>query len=245
MALEHTEHWAEILAMRDEHSLRAIGERFGATPGQVSAALCRAGARWGPPAPTLVLGEDDDLPPEPGEESSAHGQRARARPGSKDSLIIDHLDKLGRRPDAEVAALAGVSVRTVASFRARNEIAGYAGPRRKPTRTRHRKSKIDPYADLVGSLSDREVAKRAGVTLNAVRNYRQKRGISAPGAASSNGAPPSSGRLQAWKLVANQGGEEVIGIILAHGLVEAAKQAAAKGFTEASISLSFEGDVLD
>ena len=39
-------------------------------------------------------------------------------------------------------------------------------------------------------------------------------------------------------------GKEVRGIILAHSLVEAAQKAAARGFREASISLTYEGEVL-
>ncbi|MCB9665554.1 MAG: hypothetical protein H6732_15695 [Alphaproteobacteria bacterium] len=90
------------------------------------------------------------LPPEPGDprvvdaggERLAHGAvdpsvreaLARLRPGSKDMQVAAYADLLGRVPDAEVARRAGVSIRTIASFRARHAIPGYAGPRRPATR---------------------------------------------------------------------------------------------------------------
>lgn len=42
---------------------------------------------------------------------------------------------------------------------------------------RNRISKIDPYAQILGTASDRSVAERAGVSIKAVRDYRKRRGI--------------------------------------------------------------------
>ena len=44
-----------------------------------------------------------------------------------------------------------------------------------------RRSKLDPYADKVGTLPDREVAELAGVTVENVRTWRKRRGIPSPG----------------------------------------------------------------
>ena len=77
----------------------------------------------------------------------------------------------------EIAKKAGVSVRTIASFRSRNQIPGYSGRTAKKSGRTRRKSRIDPFADIVGKVPDRVVAEKAGVTLNAVRNYRASRGI--------------------------------------------------------------------
>lgn len=240
MPLEHTDAWSQILDLKDELTLKQIGDRFKVSPGEVSAAFSRTRTRWGP-LPGMQPAAEDELPPEPGEEvavAASESDLAPARPGSKDPLILAYMDLLGRRPDAEVAERAGVSVRTVASFRARHGIAGYAGPRRKAARPRKRRSKIDPHVELVGKMSDQEVAERAGVTLNAVRNYRQKHGIAAPDAGTS---PPG---LQAWRVVAERAGVTVRGIILARTPVEAALKAVAKGLDESSISLTHEGEVL-
>lgn len=46
-----------------------------------------------------------------------------------------------------------------------------------------RGSKLEDFADLIGKLSDSEVARRAGVTGQAVRNYRKRRNIPASVAA--------------------------------------------------------------
>lgn len=42
---------------------------------------------------------------------------------------------------------------------------------------RTRISKIDPYTQILGTASDRSVAERAGVSIQAVRDYRKRRGI--------------------------------------------------------------------
>ncbi len=51
-----------------------------------------------------------------------------ARPGSKDALVAARFNLLGKVPDHEIARLAGVSVRTVASYRTRHGIAGFRAP---------------------------------------------------------------------------------------------------------------------
>jgi len=94
---------------------------------------------------------------------------------------VPFLEELGKVPDADIADKAGVSVRTVASFRSRHDIAGYSGPRRRKSGRKRRASRVDPFADLLGTVPDRVVAEKAGVSLNAVRNYRVKHGIPAAG----------------------------------------------------------------
>jgi hypothetical protein len=107
------------------------------------------------------------------------------RPGSKDGLIRFHGDKLGKIPDAEVAKLAGVSVRSVASYRARNKIPGYKGPRRKTPPASgpggRRASRLENFMDILGKVPDRVVADKSGMSIGAVRNFRIKNGISASG----------------------------------------------------------------
>lgn len=126
--LESTAAWPEIVRRRDEATLAALAERAGVTPGEVAAALERSGV--------LVHGPDDALPPEPGEDGASVVQAELLRPGSKDGRIAALSDLLGKVPDKEIAAKAGVSIRTVASFRARHDIPGYRGPRRARTTTR-------------------------------------------------------------------------------------------------------------
>lgn len=227
--IETYEWWPELLALKDELSLRELAERFDVTPGAISAAFKRTGTRRkpAPPGPralrrTTREDPEAELPPEAGsEEGFESTQTPRARPGSKDSQILDNYELLGSVPDAEVARRAGVSVRTIASFRARHNIPGYTGPRRTASQRGPRLSKIDPYADLLGKVPDRVVAERAGVSLNAVRNYRVKRGIPAAGRTATLTPLPSTGN-KAWKITIRAGGAEAERVVVAEGLVQAA-----------------------
>jgi hypothetical protein len=161
MGLEHESWWGDLLAKKDTTPLRELAIEFGTSVGVLSAALKRTGTVRVPQGDSVAAPDTSQEP---------------ARPGSKDAMIEPHASLLGKVPDAEVADKAGVSVRTIASYRSRNQIAGYQG-RTLPKKRRQRKSRIDPFQDLLGQVPDRVVAEKAGVTLNAVRNYRANRGI--------------------------------------------------------------------
>jgi hypothetical protein len=106
-------------------------------------------------------------------------------------------DIVGVEPDAEVASKAGVSTETVRTFRVRRGIpalwrgemsapqkpAGVAasavGAKSRKRAFRGRRSRLDPYVHLLGSLPDGEVAAMAGVTSENVRAFRRRRGIGA------------------------------------------------------------------
>ncbi|MBJ93462.1 MAG: hypothetical protein CMP23_03205 [Rickettsiales bacterium] len=131
--------------------------------------------------------------------------RKRIRAFSPRKSKLDGFAELiGLVPDKEVAAKAEVTVENVRSYRMRRGIpAAFRGETaealqaklnhrqaskpaaRKPARKARRKmrrrrtSKLDPYLELLGDLSDRELADRAGVTPENVRAYRVRRGIPA------------------------------------------------------------------
>lgn len=228
--IETYDWWPELLALKDELSLRELAERFDVTPGAISAAFKRTGTtrKPAPPGPRALRKRRDedggDLPPEPGDGDDLYEdgeEPPRPRPGSKDTHILDNYDLLGEVPDAEVARRAGVSVRTIASFRARHNIPGYSGPRRTSSSRGPRLSKIDPFSDLLGKVPDRVVAERAGVSLNAVRNYRVKRGIPAAGRTATLTPVPSTG-AKAWKVTIRTGQVDAERVVVADGLVQAA-----------------------
>ncbi len=123
------------------------------------------------PAPSRALHDQ--------ERSGAGAHRTRG--GCKDERLDALRDLLGQIPDADIARKAGVSVRTVASFRAKHNIPGFHGVRRSPLPRGHDASRLDRWHDLVGAVPDHEVAQRAGMSLGAVRNYRIKHGIEACG----------------------------------------------------------------
>ena len=224
--LETLEFWPELVSLKDELSLRELSERFGVTPGAISAALKRTGTTRtpAPPGPRSARRRPGDLPPEPGE--AGEGAPPSPRPGSKDHLIHAHWDLLGNVPDAEVAREAGVSVRTVASFRARHNVPGYTGPRRSARSQKRRPSKIDAYAHLLGTVPDRVVAQRASVSLNAVRNYRNKRGIAAaPRERGTEPAAPRTAGAQAWRVTLRQADQEVVRVVVADDINHALSMA--------------------
>lgn len=247
--LETLDFWPDLVALKDELSLRELSERFGVTPGAISAALKRTGTTRSPAPPgprsarqrsskassksRKASKDGDALPPEAGSDTDGDDKSPPPpRPGSKDHLLIPHWDLLGAVPDADVAREAGVSVRTVASYRARHEISGYSGPRRTSKGSRRRPSKIDAVAHLVGKVPDRVVAQEAGVSTNAVRNYRYKHGIPAvprertvdvERTLSSAGTTPRSG-TQAWKVTLDHGGEQQVRVVLADDMEGAVDQ---------------------
>jgi len=250
--LETYDWWPELVALKDELSLRELAEKFSVTPGAISAALKREGItrKPAPPGPRAHRkkkprkarqAEEEPLPPEPGEVRAPPEGLPSPRPGSKDAQIHAHAELLGKVPDREVADLAGVSVRTIASFRSRHDIPAYSGPKR-ASAPRKRRSKIEPFEHLLGQSSDQEVADLAGVTVNAVRNYRAKRNIAAP--ASSRAA--SSGQ-QAWQVVIQRNERQVHRVVLAGSLVDAARIASDQGHLHEAdrvISVTWVGEML-
>jgi transcriptional regulator with XRE-family HTH domain len=158
--------WGEAIRLKDRMTLRELADHLGISVGMLTVEMKRAG----------VARRAQVAPPEPGVRETAKG-----RNGSKDGQIDQFFHLLGKVPDSEVARLAEVSVRTVASFRSRHEINGYKGPRRRPAPRGRRESKLEDFHHLLGHIPDRVVAEEAGMSLGAVRNYRIKHEIEPAG----------------------------------------------------------------
>lgn len=169
--------WSEAMRLKDTMPLRELAGRVGVSTGTLSSELKKAGIRRRLRLDPEPSSSRQAGPPMPNKPSHSPNRRH----GSKDSQIEQFFHLLGKIPDSEVARLAEVSVRTVASYRARNDIAGYEGPRRRPQARGGRQSKLDDYKHLLGKLPDRVVAEEAGMSLGAVRNYRIKNDIPAAG----------------------------------------------------------------
>ncbi|MFZ5476690.1 MAG: hypothetical protein ACOZNI_07945 [Myxococcota bacterium] len=120
-------------------------------------------------------------------------ERPTSAPRRRRSKMDEVLHLIGVRSDTEVAALAGVTPDNVRNYRRRHGIAA-AGrsvdvtvpaaappaeaveaprPRRKPGR----KTPIDAYAHLLGTVPDAEVARLAGASVAAVATYRMRRKV--------------------------------------------------------------------
>ncbi|MFZ5476902.1 MAG: helix-turn-helix domain-containing protein [Myxococcota bacterium] len=116
-------------------------------------------------------------------------------PGRRSS-IDPYVHLLGTVPDSEIAAMAGVTREAVTKLRARRGIPGFGtaapvnqspgpsvvveapAPAEVPPPSR-RASKLDAFRDIVGVLSDAEVAARSGVSAEGVRMFRKRNGIPA------------------------------------------------------------------
>lgn len=187
-----------------------------------------------------------------GEMKRVSGSPFRARKSKLDSFI----DIVGVESDAAVAVKASVSTEAVRSFRARRGIPAMwrgeterpASPARRKRRAekttfRGRRSRIEPYAHLLGERADKDVAAMAGVTVQNVRAYRRRRGIelrsSSPAtslshvralfatASSDDAARVSSSEPDQWAyLVTVQiGAEEKDFVVFGESLSDAAKTA--------------------
>ena len=104
------------------------------------------------------------------------------------SRIGDFEHLLGVEPDAAVAAKAGVTRAAVSAWRKKHGIAPLH-PRTDtpPTSSKRRgrppkvenQSKVEAFRDKVGNMADGDVAALAGVSRDAVVDYRRKHGIPA------------------------------------------------------------------
>lgn len=197
--------WMDFLQQRNDASLIELAVRFETTVSALVLALQRTST---PRVPSWSAGALRALGPEvprPNEGPPLH------RPGSKDRRIDGIRDQLGRISDRAAAEIAGVSQRTITSYRQRHGIPAFTG--RGAAKGTHRRSRVDPFRDLLGTMTDREVAERAGVTVNAVRNYRQSRGIESyrstvPGAAATEHT--RSARAFTWRVGFEDGSTGVV-----------------------------------
>lgn len=163
-----------------------------------------------------------------------------------DSVLEPYASSLGRVPDHKVAEQAGVSRAIVIAFRKRLGIPAYNGykfgapgnpaPSRAavpeggaPRTFRGRRSALDPYTHLLGTVPDQEIANLAGVTPENVRTYRQRRGIAAGWATEpAEGGPPE---MAAWVVTLEVGTASYRYAILAPDIGTAAGTAIRKATT--------------
>jgi len=126
---------------------------------------------------------------------------------------------------------------------------------------RKRRSKLDPFHDQIGKVSDRLIAEKAGVSPDAVRMYRQRHKIPSVRAynkTTANNAPntqsdaapirkrkasSTSNSQKAFLLRLKNAKTETEWVILASDIVDAASQAESARRGEV-LSLRYLGDVL-
>lgn len=207
----------------------------------------------------------------------AAAPKAAKRPGPKGlrastaAKLEPYISMLGEVADGEIASMAGISIQTVARVRKEKGIAPRRGrgaaaktvvsnvPRRRPGRP----SKITPIEDKLATHSDAEVAAMAGVSENAVRNYRKRHGMAAATVPSPAKAPAKKAAVKAVakapkaaaQAVSQAAPTSMVGqrayrvqlgdrtaIVVGTNLVEAARKAVESGSEVSSIELL--GDIL-
>jgi len=180
---------------------------------------------------------------------------------ARKSKLDAFTDIVGVEPDARVAARANVSTETVRSFRVRRGIPALwrgdqVGPeesrvvrpaaRRTKKRGKRafqgRRSRLDSYVDLLGTVPDAEVAAMAGVTAQNVRSFRMRRRIEAawrgvgkpqpvavlslrPAAVAVRAAQPVEVTRWAYRVTARVGAENREFVVFGESLSDAAIQA--------------------
>jgi hypothetical protein len=117
-------------------------------------------------------------------KKAAPAKSVAAKPKTfRKSKISPFRSEVGKIPDRQLAQKAGVTTESVRMYRRRHgiELTLPAAPNARPTPEskvpRRRRSKLDPYADLLGTVPDGEVAAMAGVTSENVRAYRRRHSI--------------------------------------------------------------------
>lgn len=248
--------WDEALARKDSMQLKELAAHLGVPLSTLVSAFKLHGVSRQPQVSAPVESVPEvEMSNETTETASTS---IDARHGSKDGNILKHAHLLGKIPDAEVAKLSNVSVRTIASFRARNKIPGYKGPRRRTPSSvgGRRASRLESFMDILGKVPDRVVADKAEMSLGAVRNFRIKHGISASGrvpesaamAALDNAIPftASAGPMMAFSVTLSTPNGDLARVVIAPDMVRAASFAdgAAQKLQGRVSSLGVIGEVL-
>ena len=188
----------EVGAYRRKHGIAGYrGHLFEATVGQAAVAEPVADQT---PAAVEPIAAPEPAAPEAAEPAAPEAaEPAASNRRRKPSAIEPYKDVLGTVIDREIAAMAGVTVSAVTQYRLRMGIAAArpaadatpepAAPKAAPKAraqaaseadtavARRRRSKLDPYFDLLGKVDDAEIAGLAGVSVDNVRSYRRRHGI--------------------------------------------------------------------
>lgn len=100
---------------------------------------------------------------------------------------------------------------------------------------------------LLGQVPDRVVAERAGVSLNAVRNYRVKRGIAAAGrdGAGLMQRPNQEGVQRAWSVTWESAGTETTRVVIGQEMSEVLSQFEQLGLGTAVRAIRCVGELFE
>ncbi|MFH1466597.1 MAG: hypothetical protein ABIO70_19585 [Pseudomonadota bacterium] len=127
-----------------------------------------------------------DAPTEPITPPARPETRKRAPaqgPRSRRTKLGKYLEQLGVLPDAEIAAMAGVTAENVRTYRKRRGIpAGWRGESQREALAKGsdgRRGKLAAYQEQIGILTDARIAELAGTSPANVRAWRLRHGVPA------------------------------------------------------------------
>lgn len=198
--LENSAQWSEIVEASREQSLPEVARRFGVKPGEIASALKRAGITR-----TAVTGTGGGRGGTEGEADADAGDTQRetqrdsdrsddrdtqadaasesggpAREDRDDGADGDDGEDEGRRESrSRSRSRSRGAGRESSDDRAAQ--AEEEEPQGRDEESQGRSSRLDPFRDLIGAIPDAAVAQQSGMSIQAVRNYRQKRGIAPAG----------------------------------------------------------------
>ena len=205
--LENSQRWSQIVEASREQGLGAVARKFGVTTGEIASALKRAGiSRTAITGPGGPVGAGTSRAAEKSASEQAGGQdgedarRESARStepeaATESQATASAVHQASGGDGREDAGIERESAATAADA----DDAGTPSPRSgqepeeesaaEPADTEEeetqgrvdRGSRLDPFRDLIGAIPDAAVAQQSGMSIQAVRNYRQKRGIAPAG----------------------------------------------------------------
>ena len=116
--LETRSWWPDLVALKDDMSLRELSEKFGAAPAAISNALKRNGLSRKSPAGSARKPRDKKTPRKPSRRAGT-------------SILAQYKDQMGKVVDRVIAEKAGVTVSAVTNYRKRHNIKA-SGSRGRP-----------------------------------------------------------------------------------------------------------------
>ena len=181
--LESREWWPELIAAKDDMSLRELAARFGVSAAAISIAFKRNGitrtaAASGPKKGTGGRPRKAAKPKRAGAPRKTPSMKRDVIP--RRSKLARYRDQMGKVVDREIAEMAGVTTSAVTNYRKRHNIKAAVGrgrPRRRPEAAApaRRRGTLYGYRVLIGK--DAYVVVARNITEAAKKATASRRGV--------------------------------------------------------------------
>jgi hypothetical protein len=250
--MEEQAWWPKMVAKKDSMSLRELSAEFGVSPAAISNAfkrnkIKRTSVRSGP---KKFRGGDKPAAQAAPKRKKAAAKKAAPKKAAPKKVAVKKAAAKKAAPK-KVAVKKAAPKKTAAKKAASKSAAPKKTVLRKartakapsaPTGTRKRRTSVlAQFKDQMGKVVDREIAEKAGVTVSAVTNYRNRHNIAPAtgrGRPRLSAAPASRAAVDSRSTTARRrkgarayqielGGNTLV--VVAADIVEAAQRASAAG----------------